>query len=167
MKRGMAWAGQAVLYGLFALFIGVFSQWPSYRHLPPDEALVKVSFVLHGKHVAECRKRTAQELAKMPPNMRAPMECQRERAPVRIEVDVDGVLRYAATAKPSGLSKDGASSVYHRFALPAGSHRITVRLKDSAGGGAFDYQRESQVVLKPAQILVIDFDSEKGGIALT
>jgi len=31
-----AWLGQAVLYGLFALFIGVFSHWPVYEHLAPD-----------------------------------------------------------------------------------------------------------------------------------
>ncbi|MEO7008627.1 MAG: hypothetical protein ABI156_05705, partial [Caldimonas sp.] len=77
MKRAIVWAGQAVLYGLFALFIGVFSHWPSYRNLEPDQALVKVSFVLHGKRVEECRRRTAEELAKLPPNMRAPLLCQR------------------------------------------------------------------------------------------
>ena len=73
---------------------------------------------------------------------------------------------YAEVAMPSGLSKDGASSVYHRFALAAGTHRIAVRLKDSAGSGPFDYTREDNVTLKPAQVLVIDFDAEKGGIAL-
>jgi hypothetical protein len=167
MKRAIVWAGQGVLYALFAIFIGVFSHWPSYRDLEPDQALIKISFVLHGKRVEACRRRTAEELAKLPPNMRAPLQCQRERAPVRIEVDVDGVPAYAAVAMPSGLSKDGASSAYHRFALAAGSHRIVVRLKDSAGNGPFDYTREDNVTLKPAQVLVIDFDVEKGGIALT
>jgi len=167
MRRAISWAAQAVLYALFAIFIGVFSHWPSYRDIGADEALVKVSLVHHGKRVEECRRRTAEELAKLPPNMRAPLQCQRERAPVRIEVDVDGVPAYAALASPSGLSKDGASAVYHRFALAAGTHRITVRLKDSAGGTAFDYTREAEVRLKPAQVLVIDFDAEKGGIVLT
>jgi hypothetical protein len=167
MNRPLLWTGQALLYALFALFIGVFSHWPSYRHLADDEALVKVSFVHHGKRVAECRRLTEAELAKLPPNMRAPLQCGRERAPVRIEVDFDGVQAFAATAQPSGLSKDGASAVYHRFALPAGTHRIAVRLKDSAGGTAFDYTREDNVTLKPAQVLVIDFDPNKGGISLS
>ena len=167
MKRAISWAGQGVLYALFAIFIGVFSHWPSYRNLALDQALIKVSFVHHGKRVNECRRRTAEELAKLPPNMRAPLLCQRERAPVRIEVDVDGVPAYAAVAMPSGLSRDGASSVYHRFALSAGTHRIAVRLKDSAGGGGFDYSREANVTLKPAQVLVIDFDDDQGGIALS
>jgi len=41
-----------------------------------------------------------------------------------------------------------------------------VRLKDSAGAEGFDYQREQSITLAPAQILVIDFDAEKGGITL-
>ena len=41
-----------------------------------------------------------------------------------------------------------------------------MRLKDSAGTGAFDYERTQDVTLAPAQILVIDFDAEKGGITL-
>ena len=32
----VAWAGQAALYALFALALGVFSHWPPYRHLPDD-----------------------------------------------------------------------------------------------------------------------------------
>jgi hypothetical protein len=151
---------------MFALIIGVFSSWPEYRHLAPDQALIKLSFVHSGKRVAECLQRSADELAKLPPNMRAPMNCGRERAPVVVEVDVDGVLVARHLAAPSGLSKDGASSVYQRLSVRAGAHRVAVRLKDSAAGNGFDYQREQMVTLTPAQILVIDFDAEKGGITL-
>ena len=55
----LAWFGQALLYGLFALFIGVFSSWPTYRHLPPDQALIKVSFS-HQKHTAQLSLACAQ-----------------------------------------------------------------------------------------------------------
>ena len=33
-----SWLGQALLYGLFAALIGVFSRWPPYQHLAPDRA---------------------------------------------------------------------------------------------------------------------------------
>lgn len=161
-----AWAGQLLLYGVFALVIGVFSRWPKYRHLAADQALIKLSFTHAGKRMAECRQLGADELAKLPPNMRAPMKCERERAPVRVEVDVDGAPAFRHVAAPTGLSKDGASSVYRRMSVVAGSHRIAVRLKDSAGVDGFDYQREQTVTLAPAQILVIDFNAEKGGITL-
>ena len=162
----LAWGGQLLLYAVFALIVGVFSRWPPYRHLEADQALIKLSFTHAGKRVAECRTRTAEELARLPPNMRAPVQCERERAPVRVEVDVDGAPAVRHVAQPSGLSKDGASAVYQRLNVTAGEHRIAVRLKDGATGSDFDYQREQTVKLAPAQILVIDFDAEKGGITV-
>ncbi len=162
----LSWLSQLLLWGLFALVIGVFSRWPGYTALGADQALIKLSFTHAGKRMAECRPLSPEELAKLPPNMRAPMKCERERAPVRVEVDVDGTpaVRYVAT--PSGLSRDGASSAYQRLTVPVGGHHLAVRFKDSARGTGFDYQREQDVALAPAQILVIDFDAEKGGITL-
>lgn len=162
--RRFAWIGQVLLYGAFALAIGVFSHWPTYRHLADNEALIKLSFTHAAQRVDECRKLTPEELAKLPPNMRAPTKCGRERAPVVVEVDLDGKPAIRHVAEPSGLSRDGASSVYRRITVPAGSHRIAVRLKDRAGGTGFDYESEKSVDLKPAQILVIDFDAQAGGI---
>jgi len=167
MNKALNWTGQAVLYAVFALVIGVFSGWPTYRALPADQAMIKVSFIHHGQRVADCRPFTAEELSKLAPNMRTPMKCGRERSPVTIEVDLDGVTIYRQIAAPSGLSRDGASSVYHRLQLPAGEHRIAVRLKDSAAPGPFNHTRDATVKLRPAQILVIDFDAEKGGITLS
>lgn len=161
-----AWLGQAALYALFALAIGTFSHWPPYRHLAADQALIKLSFTHHGKLVSECRPLSAAELAKLPPNMRTPMKCPRERVPVLVELDIDGVPAARHSASPSGLSKDGASAVYRRLPVQAGTHRISVRLKDSAGPAGFDYSRDESVSLRPAQVLVIDFDAGKGGITL-
>ncbi|HMA09446.1 MAG TPA: hypothetical protein VKP68_16330 [Ramlibacter sp.] len=166
MKRVAPWAGQILLYGLFALVIGVFANGPGYRALPPGQALVKVSFIHHGQRVADCRPYTAEELAKLAPNMRTPLKCGRERSPVTIEVDLDGATVYRHVAPPSGLSSDGASTVYHRLQVAAGEHRIAVRLKDSAGP-AFTHTREATLTLKPAQVLVIDFDDQKGEITLS
>jgi hypothetical protein len=158
--------GQGVLYAAFAGFIGVFSGWPRHQALPPGQAVLKVSFIHHGQRIAPCRPYTPEELAKLPPNMRAPQKCERERAPVAIEVDVDGATVLRRVAQPSGLSRDGASAVYHRLDLAAGEHRITVRLKDQAAPG-FNHTRAATVRLAPAQVLVIDFDAGKGGITLT
>ena len=161
-----AWIGQALLYGLFALIIGVFSSWPPYRHLAADQAMIKLSFNQQGKPVSECHRATPQELAKLPPNMRAPVRCPRERSPIVVELDVDGAPALRHVARPSGLSKDGASSVYHRVALPAGAHRVTVRLKDDARSSGFNHVRDETVTLAPAQILVIDFDTATQKITL-
>lgn len=166
MARPISWIGQALLYGLFALIIGYFSRSPPYRHLPADQALIKLSFSHEGKLVSECRRRTAEELAKLAPNMRTPMDCPRGRSPVTVEIDLDGALIYRHAAKPSGLSKDGASTVYHRFPVHSGEHRLAIRLNDDARTTGFNYQREEIVTLKPGKVLVIDFNQQAGGITL-
>ena len=162
----LGWLGQLLLYGVFAVVVGVFSRWPDYQHLASDQALVKLSFNHQGKPVSDCRRPSAEELAKLPPNMRAPLICPRERSPITVELDVDGTPVLRHVARPSGLSRDGASAVYHRMQLPAGTHHLAVRLKDDVRASGFGYTRETTVTLKPAQILVIDFDPEKGGITL-
>lgn len=161
-----AWAGQAVLYGAFAAVIGVFSHWPPYRHLPPDTALIKLSLVHVGKPTGDCRKQSAEELAKLPPNMRAPVTCPRERSPVTVELDIDGVAAARVLAPPSGLSRDGASALYRRLPVASGERLIQVRLRDDVRSTAFAYTAERRLTLAPAQVLVVDFDAEKGGITV-
>jgi hypothetical protein len=160
----LAWVGQVFLYGLFALAIGVFSQWPPYRHLEPDQALVKLSFVRVGKPVGDCRTLDAAELAKLPPNMRTPTVCPRERSPLKVQMAIDGRPVLDRSAPPTGLKKDGASAVYERIVVPAGERLITVRLSDDVRARQTPYVREQRFTLAPGQVLVIDFDAEKGGI---
>ena len=166
MNRALNWTGQALLYGSFALALGVFSRWPVYHPLPDGMAQVKVSFIHHGALLAECRPYTAEEQAKMAPNMRKAMKCERERSPVHIEVDIDGQAVLNQTAPPAGLSRDGASTLYHRFNIAAGDHRVSVRFKDSQSPAAKAYQLDETITLRPAQVLVIDFNPDKGGIVL-
>lgn len=165
--RGLrAWIGQLVLYGLFALAVGVFSHWPPYQHLAADLALIKLSLVHTGKPVGDCRPLTPEELEKLPPNMRAPVQCPRERSPVTVELDIDGAPAVRAEAAPSGLARDGASAIYRRLPVPAGERLISVRLRDDVRSAGFAYRLERRVHLAPAQVLVIDFNTEKGGITL-
>ena len=156
-----AWFGQALLYALFALLIGVFSHWPAYRQLALDQALIKLSFTHDGQRVSACHKRSPAELAKLPPNMRAPMQCPRERAPVIVELELDGVPLYRGSLPPSGLSRDGSASGYRRFVVSTGTHQLAARLSDNAKG-EFNYQGETTVTLAPAQIVVVEFHAPAG-----
>jgi hypothetical protein len=160
-----AWVGQVLLYAAFAAFIGVFSQWPRYRHLEPGQALIKVSFTHVGKPVGDCRKLSEAELAKLPPNMRAPEVCPRERSPVTVQVDIDGQRVLERSAPPSGLKKDGASALYERLPVTAGQRHIAVRLSDDVRARDAALHREATLTLVPGQVLVIDFDAGKGGIS--
>lgn len=166
MTKPVKFVAQVLLYALFAVVIGTCATSPPYRHLAADQALIKLSFSHSGKLLAECRQRPADELAKMPPNMRAPLDCPRERSPVAVEIDLDGQLLFRHIAPPSGLSKDGPSTVYQRFTLPAGRHQLAVRFSDDVNKKDFNYRRAETINLPAGKVLVIDFDAEKGGITL-
>ena len=165
MKTVLRYSGQAVVYGLFFAMVGYFSTSPAYVHLPPDEAVIKLSFSHPGKPVGECRERSDEELSRLAPNMRVRRVCPRERSPLRVSLELDGRALYQAILPPSGLNRDGVAIAYKRLAVKAGPHRIRVRLKDRVGGGAddYDYEKVQEVTLRPAEVLVIDFSQEAGG----
>jgi hypothetical protein len=165
MARPLGYIGQGAVYLLLALGIGYCSDRPAYTHFPPDMALIKLSFA-HGAHKEECRRRTPEELAKLPPNMRRPLACSRERLPVTVELLLDGKPLYQAVLPPTGLAGDGPSRVYQRFAVAPGRHELIARLRDSDRREGFDYERTAVVELAPEQSLAIDFRPEMGGFVL-
>lgn len=156
------YAAQGVLYGAFVAAVGYFSSAPAYRHIAPDEALVRLSFSHAAQRVEPCRERTPEELAKLPPNMRAQRVCPRERADVIIELEMDGERLYRVVAAPSGLGKDGAATVYRRLVVRAGPHRFRARLADDVRG-EFAYSAERDIDIGAGQVLLIDFNAAAGG----
>ncbi|MGE0358464.1 MAG: hypothetical protein AB7P08_16290 [Burkholderiales bacterium] len=165
MRRALRLGAQAVLYAAFAAALGYFSTSPAFEPLPAGHALIRLSLNHAGQRKFECRTRTAAELAKLAPNMRAPEDCPRERAPVRVKVELDGSSVADIVAQPAGLSRDGASVAYRRLPVPAGTHRLRVSLADDAAG-TFDRVREATLRLDPGRVLVIDFEPGQGGILL-
>jgi hypothetical protein len=166
MHRIGRYLGQGVLYALFALLLGYFSTSPRYRHLEPDQALLRLSFTHPGKIVSDCRRRTAEELAKMPANMREDMDCPRERSPVRVRVELDGAPLYDEAFAPAGLKRDGASAAYRRLPIASGEHRLRVQFNDDARVAGFNFERSQVVNALPGQVVLIDFIEDKGGILI-
>lgn len=183
MKDIGRYALQALFYLPLMAILAVFSRWPPFDVVAKDEALVRLSIAHAAERRHPCRQRTAEELAKMPPNMRAVEDCPRERAPVKIEFEVDGRLVYAAEVPPAGVQKDGLATLYHRMTVPAGEHRVVVRMSDrspvaapmsdrspvAAPGGdraeaPFNHVREEKLSLAPGDALVIDFNASRGGL---
>ena len=162
MTRALRIAAQILLYVPLMALIGTFSSFPRYRQIDDDEALVRISFIHAAQRKQPCRERTAAELAKLAPNMRAAQDCPRERADLLVEIELDGRLVLRRVLAPSGLQRDGNATVYQRFAVPAGRHRVAARMRDRAHGD-FNYVREATLDLKPGAALVIDFSAEQGG----
>ena len=163
MNIVLRYAGQALVYVLFAAFLGYFASAPRYTHFPPDQALIKLSLAHGAKHKGGCRRFTQAELQELAPNMRRPMDCPRQRLPVFIELAIDGETRYSASVPPTGLSGDGPSRIYQRFIVSPGKHAIVARLRDSDRSEGFDYQKTSEIELTARQSLAIDFRQEMGG----
>jgi len=166
LKKILRYAWQGVFYGLFAAAIGYFSSAPAYVSFPPDSALIKASFSHAGQPIEGCRVRSAEELASLPPNMRVAIHCGRERSSVKFELELDGKIMYRADLPPSGLSRDGVSTVYQKFPVTAGRHYLRVRLKDSARAPDFNFTRETYIDLQPGQIRVVEFNARNGGFVI-
>ncbi len=147
-----------------ALCLGVawLSASPTWQTVPENMALLRLSFTHSGDRSASCRNRTPEELAKLPPNMRATQVCDRRRPPIYVELEVDDTLIYAAESTPSGLAGSGPSRLYERFLLPAGVHVLRVRMRDSPASEVFGYEATRKVDLKPGQSFVIDFRKDSG-----
>ncbi len=166
MSKFIRYAIQAVLYGLFALVVGYFSTSPHYRLLGDNEGLLRLSLQHPGKLLVECRQRSAQELAKLPPNMRTSADCPRERSPVAVRVELDGKPIIDDSYAPAGLSKDGASAAYRRMPIPTGQHQLHVRINDDKNVKGFTHDREFALNVKPGEIVLIDFQPELGGVVI-
>lgn len=143
------------------LATAALSAWPAWRTLPPDTALLRLSFTQSGART--CRDRTAEELAALPRNMRQAQVCERRRAPVYVEMALNGEIAFAENLPPGGLSGSGPSRVYERFELPAGSYAIDLRLRTDPSVAGFTDTATRSVRLDPGQSLAIDYYHEAGG----
>lgn len=161
MIKGMKILGQLGLYALFALVLGYFSTEPVYVNTTPEESVIRLTFNHAGQLREKCRKFTAEEIAKMPPNMRQAMDCPRERLPVQVEMLLDDKQVHHSVTEASGLWKDGEAVINEKFIIPSGRHHLVIRMRDSKREQGFDYEKSEWIDLKSRQNLVISFIREK------
>lgn len=155
--------GQLAILGAVFALVAAFSNGPAYRQIADEMGVIKFSFSHQADRSKECRRRTADELAKLPPNMRRPMDCPRERQGIFAELAIDGTIVFSKELSPTGFAKDGPSQVYRRFVVLAGPHTITARLRDTPRVTGFDHERTTTVEVAPGQSLALDFRPEHGG----
>jgi hypothetical protein len=162
--KALRFAAQLALYAPLMALIAYFSTQPRFAVIAPGEALLRVSFIHATERKEACRQRSPAELAKLAPNMRATLDCPRERSPLLVEIELDGRVVLRREVQPSGLRRDGNVAVYQRMALPAGRHHIIARLRDRAQGD-FNYARDETVEIAAGRVLIIDFNAARGGFA--
>ena len=157
MTDARRYLGQAVLYALFFLPIVYITHLPVHRHLPEDMAELKIAVRHAGNVIGECTDVVAGNYAALPGDARRPQICPRERSPLQLELVLDGTSLFRATVPASGLHDDGVSSIYRRFTVPAGSHRLQLRMNDDVSVEGYPWELEQEVNLQPAQVMVATF----------
>ncbi|MGL4563818.1 MAG: hypothetical protein ACRCVD_00870 [Halioglobus sp.] len=157
MADAARYLGQALLYALFFLPIAYFTQQPVYRTLAEDMAELKIAVRHAGKTIGACTPVAAGVYTPLPGDKQRPEICPRERSPLQLELLLDGKTLYRATVPASGLHNDGVSSIYRRFAIPAGSHRLQLRMNDDVAQTDYPWVLDQEVELRPAQVMVASF----------
>ena len=155
---------QAINYSVFMGLIWYFASSPSVRLIADDEARITIAFAHAGELREPCRMLSQEELNQLAPNMRKIDDCPRERSPVTFEAMLDGESFYSESLKPTGLYEDGGVDVFYSAKVPAGTHRLSLKMNDSVRVEGFNHSFERQVSIDPAQILLVGFDSRQGFI---
>lgn len=153
---------QAINYTVFMALIWYFSTSPPVRLIEKDESVLTIAFAHAGEVREPCHKLTQAELMALPPNMRKPEDCPRERSPIIIEARLDGELVYQKTMQPPGIFNDGSVDIYFSKKIPAGQHLLEIKMDDSVRKPGFDYTFKQMVDIKPTHILLVEFDSLTG-----
>ncbi len=146
----------------FSVVVGLLSVWPRLEVVDTERAIVTVTFSHAAQRVGECRQLTQEELNKLPPNMRKPSDCPRERFPVRIELRSGEHVLYQDTLLPSGIWSDGKANIYKRVEIDSGIHNLFVGMNDSGGDEGFDFDNAEQIDIVAGRNVVIRFDPESG-----
>jgi hypothetical protein len=157
MAKWIQYLGQGVCYCAFMLLLGYFTDSPKYTHLESDQATIKLGIRHPGKIIGECTPLTEAEIDALAANMKVVESCPRERSPLRIEVALDDEVIYRDEIPPSGLHRDGIATMYQRFSVPAGEHRLQVKMNDDVAVENYNYNYDKQLVLEPAQVMVIQY----------
>jgi len=144
----------------FSAVVGLLSVWPHFEVVETEKAIVTITFSHAAQRVGECRQLTQEELNKLPPNMRKPSDCPRERFPVRIELRSGDSVLYQDVLLPSGIWSDGKANIYKRVEVDAGIHDLFVAMNDSGGDESFDFENAAQLEITPGRNVVIRFDPE-------
>lgn len=153
---------QAFNYAIFMALIWYFATSPSIRVIEDDQAMITVAFAHAGETREECRRLSQEELMKLPPNMRKPEDCPRERSPIIVEATLDGKSIYNKTMLPPGIFNDGGVNIFYSSKVPAGKHSFKIKMDDSVRKQGFNHVFEQDIEIKPQQIVLVEFDSLKG-----
>ncbi|MEO5352415.1 MAG: hypothetical protein H7835_04295 [Magnetococcus sp. XQGC-1] len=165
MNSAVRYLLQGFCYAAFCGVVYYFSTSPVYQYLGAGEAEILVAFKHPTQRREACHQRTAEELQQLPPNMRRAQDCPRERAPLVLDIALDGRSVLHKEFVSPGIHRDGSIFVYAKFFIPAGAHQLQMQMRDSVREG-YDYRLERRFDFQPGQMLVVGFDENASDFTL-
>jgi hypothetical protein len=129
--RHISW--HAWIWLSFSAAVAVFSQWPSFAPIAPDHGELKLSMSRLTERSEPCVQLTYEELMSLPPNMRQPERCVRERSMAALLVHANGRELLRTEIRPAGLHRDGRAYLFASWHLPAGDYTLHLQLNDGPG----------------------------------
>ena len=167
---------RATAVGIGALsvaLLGALSRVP-YAAAPTRGAVIRLAWRARGEAVRECRRLTADEIARLPAHMRHTEECRNYLAPYGLRVSLDGAAALNESIHAKGARRDRPLYVFRELPVPAGSHRLAVVFALEEHEEAREHVERTEhgtpplvtldttVTLATGQALVVTYDDEQG-----
>jgi hypothetical protein len=120
------------------------------RYSPPTagSSVLRLSWRARGEPVQDCRRPSAEELARLPAHMRQEEICEGRTSPFQLIVRIDGAPALEDTVAASGARGDRPVYVYREMPVQPGHHSLEIefrmlgRPRDDAVAVAEPFPRE-------------------------
>jgi hypothetical protein len=105
--------------------LAALSQAP-YAHQRADTAELRLAWRARSARIDACRRRTADELARLPVHMRQELVCERRVAPYRLTVTLDDSAIVDRAVVAAGARADRPLYVFEEIPLEPGTYALRV-----------------------------------------
>ena len=159
-RTGRHIAGGLLVAVLTMAIVALGSHIP-YPGPPEEDPTLVLSVKHHGTQSDSCRPLTEEEISSRPKHMQQSEICDRRRADVVIEVEVDDEVLYSQAHAPGGLSGDGPAVTLDALDLPPGDRNVVVRIADTHDG-EWRFEESWHLPFGAGERQVILFDTGEG-----
>lgn len=157
---GRMFAAGVALAALLSAIVAFGSHVP-YPGPPESPPQLVVSVHHYAEQVEECRT-VSEDDSDRPVHMQQDEICERGRADLVVEVDVDGETIHRDTVSPRGIHSDGPAVTLDYLNVDPGTRRVTVRISDDDNEEVWNFQRDFQLHFEESKRQVVLFDTHDG-----
>ena len=131
-----------------------------------ETAEVRLAWRFRSERVQQCRKLSAEELAKLPVHMRRAEECSRGLRPYLLGVTVDGDTLAPDTVRASGAREDRPLYVFRRIPVARGTHAVRVTFTPLGESTRAPLVLDTSVALESRGVGLVTLDTDRGVLVL-